>query len=323
MKSKSFFLFLSLLGFFFYWAPAANTNTTAVNTLILKNKATVSDDLVKIKDVATMDSSMRNRIGDLVIAVSPGLGKTGTLQKQEIYEKLVGNGIQPLTIKGPNSVIVLRKGIIVEPSFFEKMVHQYIVTHSRWKNGVHVEILTSKKIAVPGTGIQWQLTPANGEDFFGNILFKIKALSTVTNEAIYSNWIVAKLKIVQPVAISNRSIQKNEMITESDIRWENREITAFVKDAILDKREIIGQKSGRIIRPNSVITGSLLGKRLLVQRGAIALLVAQLKGIKATSTVKALASGSYGDTVRAMNLRSKKIISAVVTGKNTLEVIVQ
>jgi flagella basal body P-ring formation protein FlgA len=186
-----------------------------------------------------------------------------------------------------------------------------------------VDIVTSKEILVPESGVKWQLEPANGQDFFGNILFKVKAFSSTNNEPIYSNWLVAKLKIIKKVAISNRTIEKNEKIMEGDIRWETREITAFIKKAIFNKNEIIGQKAGRIIKPNSVITSSLLEKKYLVRRGGMALLVAHLKSIKATSTVKVLANGSYGDTVRVMNSSSKKILSAVVTGKNRLEVIVE
>jgi flagella basal body P-ring formation protein FlgA len=323
MKTKVMILFFLGCGILFYQLYAGPVDPNTANTLVLKNKAFVNDELVKVKDVVVMDTSMEDRIGSLVIAVSPDSGKTITLQKQEIYEKLVGNGVQSLTIEGPDSITVLRQGIVVQPAFFKDMIHRYIVTHSRWKDGVQVDIVTSKAIAVPESGIRWQLTPANGQDFFGSILFKVDAISEATNETVYSNWIVAKLKIVKSTAISNHTIQKNEIIAENDIRWETREITPFIKDALLDEGEIIGQKAGRIIRPNSVITEALLEKKFLVQRGDMATLVARLRGIKASSTVKALGNGGYGDTVQVINTQSQKIISAIVTGKNTLEVNVQ
>jgi len=323
MKNKAVILFLLLSGWLCTLLPAANTNTDTANTLVLKNKAIVSDDLVKMKDVALMDAAARGRIGNLVIAVAPDMGKSSTIPKQEIYEKLVGNGISNPQLKGAPSVVVLRQGTLIEPGFFKEKIHQYIVTNSRWKEGVQVEIVSSKPISVPESGIRWQLTPANGQDFFGNILFKVQAISETTNEEIFSNWIAAKLKIIQPVAISNRAIGKNEVISGMDIRWEEREITAFCKDAVMDQQGIVGQRAGRLIQPNSVITESLLEKRLMVRRGGTATLVAEFKGIKATSSVQVLSDGSYGDIVRVVNTQSKRIISAVVTGENTLEVAVQ
>jgi flagella basal body P-ring formation protein FlgA len=295
----------------------------AADTFVLKETAVVSDNIVKMKDIALMDRATRNRIGQLVVAVSPELGGTHRISKQEIYEKLVGNGIHSPEIKGAAGVKIIRKGISVKPSFFKDVVHKYIVTHSKWKDGVQVEIVSSKPLMIPESGVRWQLMPANGQDFFGNVLFKIKAYSKTSNEIIYSNWITAKLEISKRVAVSNRTIQKNERISEDDLRWETREITVFTKDAILDKKGIIGQKSGRIIRPNTVITTRLMETKYLVRRGGTAILTARLNTVKATSTVKVLSNGGYGDTVQVMNSASRKILSAVVTGKNKLEVIVE
>jgi flagella basal body P-ring formation protein FlgA len=183
--------------------------------------------------------------------------------------------------------------------------------------------MTAKDIIVPESGVSWQLMPANGQDFFGSLLFKVQAVSNTSNDVIYSNWIVAKLRIVKPVPLSNRTIPKGQPISKADIRWEAREITVFTRDALLDEREIVNQRAGRIIRPNSVITGKLLQKKYLVQRGGMATLIAQSNNVKATSRVKVLANGAYGDTIRVMNTGSKKILSAVVTGRNQVEVIVQ
>ncbi len=304
------------------WLMAA----PGANTLVLKDSAAVSDSIVRIKDIALMDAPTRNRIGNLVIAAAPELGKTDTILKREIYEKLVGNGIESPQLNGADSVKITRSGTAVNPAFFKEMILAYIVKNSKWKDGVQVEITSSKDIVIPQAdenNIRWQLMPANGQDFLGNILFKLQAFSKISNEEIYSNWLVAKLKIMKPVPISNREIQKNQAIGESDVRWEVREIDAFTKDAILDKNELTGEKAGRMIRPNSVITSGLLEKKYLVYRGTTALLVAQANSIKATSTVKVLSDGGYGDSVQVMNISSQKILSAVVTGKNQVEVIVQ
>lgn len=293
------------------------------NTLVLKETATVSDHIVRIKDIALMDAPTRNRIGNLVISVSPELGKSDSIPRNEIYQKLLGNGVQSPRIEGASSVRVTRKGISVSPSYFKDKILNYITTHSRWKNGVQVKIVTSKPFMIPEKGVRWQLNPANGQDFFGDILFKLKAFSRTSSELLYSGWIVAQLKIQKSVAVSNRTIQKGETIGVGDLRWETREISVFTKNAVLDRRGVVGQKSGRIIRPNTVITTNLLAKKYMVQRGGSALLIAKLGSVKATSTVRVLSNGGMGDTVRVMNLGSRKILSAVVTGQNKLEVLVQ
>ena len=297
----------------------------ASSSMVLKENAVVSDNIVRVKDVAMMNADARSRIGDLVIAVSPELGASSSIARNEILEKLIGNGfaITSAQLKGAASVKVMRRGSVVKPNFFKSRLLNYIKSHSKWKEGLTLTIVTSKEIVIPESGVRWQLMPANGQDFFGNILFKVQAFSNKTNELLYSNWIVAKLEIHQRVAISNRTINKNEPIGSGDIRWESRKITALTKSAIFNEREILGEKAGRVIRPNTVITASVLRKKFMVRRGGIATLTATFKTIKASSRVKVLANGALGDTIRVINTQSRKILSATVTGKNRLEVTVE
>lgn len=294
-------------------------------SLQLKAEAVVSDAIIRVKDIMLMDADTRARIGHLVVAVAPEMGNTTSIGKNEILEKLIGNGfsVSPDQLRGAASVRVSRQGMTVAPTFFKERIHDYIVANSRWKDGVSVTIESSKSIIVPETGVSWELTPANGQDFFGNILFKIRAISNATGEEVYANWLVAKLQIMKRVPVSNRQIEKNEPLTAENIRWETREITAFNRDALLEETELNDQRAGRIIRPNSVITTSLLEKKFLVMRGQTATLVAKLGDIKATSSVTVLSDGTLGDHVRVMNNVSKVIVAATVIGKNQLEVNVQ
>jgi len=59
------------------------------------------------------------------------------------------------------------------------------------------------------------------------------------------------------------------------------------------------------------------------RRGEAAVLVAQTRNVSASTHVKVLADGCIGDPVQVMNLVSKRIITAVVNGKNSLEVRVE
>jgi len=312
---------LFVIGILMFSMLAAVSGTSG--TLVLKEKSVVSGEIVRVKDVALMEPGVMDRVGQLIISVSPELGKSISIQKQEIYEKLVGNGVQPIEIKGPSSITVLRKGTVLKSSFFKESIYEYITTHSKWKDGLQVEIVTTKEVVIPESGFRWQINPANGQDFFGNVLFEVKAISTDTNEVLYSGWVTAKLKIVKDVPVTNHEIQRNQVITDADIRWESREVTPFTKDVILEKSELIGRRSDRFVRANTVLTTSLLEKEFMVRRGETAVLVAQTRNVSASTHVKVLADGCIGDPVQVMNLVSKRIITAVVNGKNSLEVRVE
>lgn len=296
---------------------------SAADTFILKETAVVSDNVVRMKDIALMDSALANRIGNLVVAAAPEMNQSGAISKLEITEKLKGNGIPAPRIEGPNAIIVLRRGVTISAGYFKDLVLNYIMEHSHWGDGVSVDIVFSKQITIPETGVRWQITPANGQDFFGSVLFRLEGVSEESGETIISHWLSARLRIVKPTPVTNRMIMKDETFTLADIRWEERELTAFTKDAILKPEEIMGLRAGRTIRANSVVTSNMMEKRFLVRRGAEANLTAIFKNLRATSMVKVLADGLAGDTVRVLNTASMKVISATVTGPNQLEVMVK
>lgn len=308
------------MGIFLLSPALFGIDSVSSYTLVLKDKSVVNSDIVRIKDVAVMDSPTRERIGELAIAASPEIGKSISIEKQEIFEKLVGNGFKSPEIKGSSMITVTRKGTMVKASFFKDQIYDYVIENSKWKDGIDVEIVSTKDIVIPESDVRWKITPANGQDFFGSILFDVKAISTLTNEVLFSNWITAKLKITKEVAVSNADITRGQLISENDVRWETREITAFTKDAILTREEVIGQRAGRMIRPNSVITTSLMEKKFMVRRGEMAVLLVKLNGVNASTSVKVLADGAMGDTVQVMNMESKKIITGTVSGRNTVEV---
>ncbi len=294
-----------------------NANTS----FVLKDSTIVFNEVVKLNDIALMDKNTNKRIGDLVISASPKIGNGMLISKNEIYAKLIGNGIIKPNIKGAKSVLVNRNGKTISAKFFKSRILNYIKKYSKWKTGLSLKIVSTKQIIIPEAGVIWKIIPVNGQDFFGNILFKIKAYKA--NKELYSDWIIAKLKIEKKVAIANRIIRKNELIGKDDIRWEEREITAFIKNAVFNPKLIIGRRSGRTIRTNTVITTNNLASEYLVRRGFLSSLTAKYKSIRAIADVIPMTNGKYGDMVKVINKNTKKILTAIVIGQNKMEVIIR
>lgn len=286
-------------------------------SFILKNSRIINSEVVKMKDVLLSEKGNLGNIGELIIAVSPPPGKSITISASEIKAKLAGNGVANPTIKGHRSIIK-RGGDIITPDFFKPMITSYIKKNSKWKHNIDVKINSSKKLIIPTKNVKWKIYPANGNDFFGNVLFKAKAYRN--GEEIFSTWIVSRLKITRKVAVTTQRIYKGREINQACVRWEEREITPFTKNAVFNEQFLYGKKAGRNIMPNSVVTSELLQRQYLVRRNTNVTLSIKFKNISATTKVKALGNGTMGDSVRVINLASRKIISGVVTGRNRLEV---
>lgn len=290
-------------------------------SLTLRERAVVSDGLVRLRDVAEISSALPAQVGGLVIAVAPDLGASQVIGRREIVDKLVGNGIVAPEIAGAAAVRVERRGKVVDPSFFQDEIHRYVAEHSPWGADVRVQVLSTRSLVVPEGGVQWQIVPAGGQDFLGNVLFQVKAYAN--NEEILGSWITARVRVERLVAVSNRPIAKNEAFGADAVRWEKREITPFIRNAVLDQAQLLGRRSGRLIAANTIITDELLQADWLVRRGENAVLAVSFKNIKATSAVTVMADGRLGDTVRVMSGTSKKILTARVVGKGQVETEVQ
>jgi flagella basal body P-ring formation protein FlgA len=293
----------------------------SAESVYLKNKVVVYNESVKFQDVAHMDNQLRRECGGLLVGISPEFKEVTVLKKVEIRDRLNKNGYKGLILKGSDRIIIRRGGTLVKPGFLQKMVTDYIKNNSSWKNNFSIEMKNNKKFIVPEGKISWQLYPANGQDFFQNMLFRIKAYRKGVE--VLSDWLMIRLRIFREVALSKRTINRGELLNPSDIRWEKRELNRSYQDAVFDPSKLIGQRVGRTIGANTVITGRVLMREYAVRRGEFAILTANYKLIKASLKVVAMSDGRRGDFIRVKNTESKKILLARVTGKQKLEVDVQ
>ncbi|MFN2303459.1 MAG: flagellar basal body P-ring formation chaperone FlgA, partial [Anaerolineales bacterium] len=84
--------------------------------------------------------------------------------------------------------------------------------------------------------------------------------------------------------------------------------------------EVIGMRLRRPIRRDETLSPSNLKPRLLVKRGDIVTILAEIKGLTVRVNGNALTDGHRGDEIRVKNQRSKRILQAEVIGPGTVRV---
>lgn len=287
-------------------------------TLLLQSEAIVSDQLVRLQDIAAMDTATLARIGDLIIARAPQPGKSEVFSRAEIRGKLRGRRLIDIELEGATAVRVIRKGSVCTPQMQGKLIRDYIKGHSPWGDDVEIEILNGRNLIVPENDFSWRIEATRSQDFLGTVLFSLKTISRGRESSAY--WVSARLRVWREVAVSNRTLAKGEAIGSADYRWEKREITPFIRNALLNRESVNGLRTGRVVAANSVLTGDLLEKEWLVRRGEPASLQVAARNLAVTLRVIPLADGELGQRIRVSNENSRKIIYARVSGPNLLEV---
>lgn len=111
-----------------------------------------------------------------------------------------------------------------------------------------------------------------------------------------------------PVVKAVNNLRAGTILHRSDLNIEND--NGFILD------DFVGKEIKRAVYAGKTITKNDVGPPTIIERNAIVSLEFVRGPLVITTEGRALDSGAMGDGVRVMNLSSKIILSAVVTGPN-------
>jgi flagella basal body P-ring formation protein FlgA len=117
-----------------------------------------------------------------------------------------------------------------------------------------------------------------------------------------------------------RPLGKHQPIKPADLSVERRDLAALPSDTISRIEDAMGNRTTRMIYPNTVLQTSMISSPPLVKRGDMVKIVANAGAMTITATGMVKQQGCKGETVRVVNTDSKRIITARVTGPGAVEV---
>lgn len=110
--------------------------------------------------------------------------------------------------------------------------------------------------------------------------------------------IPATVKIFSVVPVAVMAKKNGQVMTETDIAMERREISAYKSDDILlSLDDIVGKTLRRPIAAGSIISASAILQNGAVRRGQIVALVVQNSGVVVRARGTTLTDGSPGETI--------------------------
>lgn len=129
-------------------------------------------------------------------------------------------------------------------------------------------------------------------------------------------------RVAALVKVPVLAVQRNggETIQESDIAWVDMEEAFIGNRAITNASDIIGKKAERLISPQTIIREHMVAAPILVRKNTLVTIVYQTNALTITSQVKALEDGALGKAIRVSNAQTNRIMDAVVTGIDQVQV---
>jgi flagella basal body P-ring formation protein FlgA len=126
-----------------------------------------------------------------------------------------------------------------------------------------------------------------------------------------------------PVAIAARAIVAGSILTDKDVRIEQRDIPELPPGFLDDPTVAVGLTAARPISTGAVITNQYLLAAKAVQRGQTVTLVADSGPMSIRMQGKALADALINQRVRVENLSSGKVVEGVARSEQVVEIVLQ
>jgi flagella basal body P-ring formation protein FlgA len=126
-----------------------------------------------------------------------------------------------------------------------------------------------------------------------------------------------------PVAIAARAIVAGSVLSEKDVRLEQRDIPELPPGYLDDPTVAVGLTAARPISSGAVITNQYLVAAKAVQRGQTVTLIADSGPMSIRMQGKALADALINQRVKVENLSSGKIVEGVARSEQTVEIVLQ
>jgi flagella basal body P-ring formation protein FlgA len=126
-----------------------------------------------------------------------------------------------------------------------------------------------------------------------------------------------------PVAIAAHAIVAGSILTDRDVRIEQRDIPELPQGYLDDPTVAFGLTVARPISSGAVITNQYLVSAKAVQRGQTVTLVADSGPMSIRMEGKALGDALINQRVKVENLSSGKIVEGVARSEQTVEIVLQ
>jgi flagella basal body P-ring formation protein FlgA len=123
-----------------------------------------------------------------------------------------------------------------------------------------------------------------------------------------------------PVLIVKAAVARGVQLTASDVAIERRPKTSAHDGMLVNAADAVGQEARRALGEGHLLRAADLVEPTLVKNNTTVSMVLKSGGLTLTATAQALRDGKKGEAIQVMNVQSKRVLQAVVTGPNEVAV---
>lgn len=315
---------LLIAGLFFTVPLGECASTLAKTTISVSEYSRISSSPIRlgaIADIQGDDQQVVEKLKDVKLGKAPDPGEVKEISGHSIETKIRHSGIdsETVTLNIPEKIEVITEGVKISPEKIEQMVTAFILKRVPWdQQSVTVKMSPVEGITLAQGTVTHEITARKKEDFLGAV--NISVVFLVDGKVTKQFQVNARVDVMREVVITNRSLERHDVITPEDVRLEKMNLAELQGNVITDPDEVIGKRTKRTLEVNIPLRLNFLEVTPLVKRGDMVTIVAESDALKITTKGFVKEDGCQGEMVRVINVNSRKELFAKVRDARTVEV---
>jgi len=296
-----------------------------INTVQVFERPEVKYDKIRLGEIAKIkseDSALLKKLSAIYIAKAPLPGKSRRIDESVIRIRLQQNGIDlsQIRLRVPKKVEVSRSSIEISKKKIEKIILDFFYDIVPWeKEQVRIKkICVSNSVFLPQGKITYNVVAPRKTDFLGNV--PLSVLFKVNRHLEKKIWATVNIEVLTEIVVTKRPLRRYQIITEDDIHLKKMDLSKMKSNTVTTFEEVLGKRTKRAIKTDEVLRRDHIELPPLVRRGDVVSIVAESNGLRITALGEVRKKGRRGETIKVLNLDSKKCIYANVLDSETVRV---
>ncbi|HZD25757.1 MAG TPA: flagellar basal body P-ring formation chaperone FlgA [Alphaproteobacteria bacterium] len=132
--------------------------------------------------------------------------------------------------------------------------------------------------------------------------------------------VYGRVETVLELPVPVRTIPRGATIGAKDVEPREIRFSGAPNNVVSDDAQLVGMAARRVLRAGQPVRANELTAPIMVAKGSLVTLALHAPGIALSSTARALEDGARGDSIRLMNVRSKRTVEGTVVSPELVEV---
>lgn len=283
----------------------------------LRASATVTSEVVRIGDLV----ENAGPVADIPIFRSPDLGTTGAVSTDRIVEAIRPHQLIGIDTRGLAQVMVTRASRAIAPDEISARIAKELAGQFGFGDARNIQLNFDREVRMlqvePDATGELQVLSLSYDPRSARFDVSLGLPSSAEMRRQAPHYTGTAIATIDALAV-NHPIERGQVIKASDIvvlRRPKADLTA-----ITDMNAVVGLAARRALQPNRPLAANDLMKPEIVARNDTVTLVYQVPGVTLTLRGQAQEAGALGDTISVLNVESKRVVQAVVSGPDRVTV---